>query len=297
MNIFKHCFFWINCLFLAAAGCNADHNYITSYSTEEAQWCFHEFEDRAVFEDFVSINKDSAKGASDVGSMEFLGCAYYQQGDLKNAEKWLTEAYKMGGLRAPAALSAIYLKEGDLGQAEAWMDRVNVETNLVRWVKVIGEIKKYEKYDNPTYLLRAQNELSEKINYEGSTHMTTDFLAKMNTLLEQTIECRNASHLPECSSAEFRESFDEGKNYMDIMAKGLLAQMVPVVPKSWLYPVEEEQQKQQARTKHILKQQQAEAPAPPPAAEEPQQEESPPPEDVQQAEAAESEEPAEEESA
>ena len=220
------CFFRMKCLiFLFFIGCDRQ---IVNLSSESPEWCFHHFHTRSDFENYITLHEDYADSASSSHSMQLLGCAYYQKGDFLNAVKWLASSYQAGEKSSAAALSAIYLKEGSLDKAESWQKAITVETDQVRWLNVIEKIKKYQKFNDTTYLAEAYQALEYKINYEGSTDMTEGLLSVMSDLLDQEDDCQNKA-----SSACSVSNFNERKSYLYILAEGALAVMVPFVPQSW----------------------------------------------------------------
>ena len=229
------CFFRMKCLiFLFFIGCDSQ---IVNLSSESPEWCFHHFNTRSDFENYITLHENYASDSSSSHSMQLLGCAYYQKGDFLNAVKWLTSSYQAGAKSSAAALTAIYLKEGSLDKSDSWQKAITVETDQVRWLSVIEKIKKYQKLNHTAYLAEAYQALEYKINYEGSTDMTEGLLTVMSDLLDQEKDCQNQAS-GSCSVS----NFNERKNYLFILAEGALAVMVPFVPQSWkaALPPEEE---------------------------------------------------------
>lgn len=227
--MFKHYYFICKSLLLFVFFCSCTNNTV-SLSSATPGWCFYNFENRSTFDNYIVVHESSVKNSNNVNSMQLLGCAYYQKGDLLMAEKWLTNAYSAGDKGSSTALTAIYLKEGNLRRAATWGREIQVETDHVRWLRVVEEIKNYQKFDNVTYLKRAYDALNYKINYEGQTGMTVQLLNVINDLLEQEQVCRDLTS-PDCSVFDFNER----KNYIYILSEGVLAVMIPSVPLAWRY--------------------------------------------------------------
>ena len=208
-------------------GCT--NSYTTSLlSLDSPGWCFFSYDDSITFNDYMAFHEANVKSVNDINSMQLLGCAYYQKGDIALAEKWLVSAYEAGQEEAPTALTAIYLKEGDLQKASLWHKQIADETDHVRWLKVVEQIKKYKKYDKEVYLSQAYTALNYKINYEGPTSMTSQLLEIMNYIIEQSPYCTEPVSV-DCRVSDFNEK----KNYIYVLAEGVLSVMVPSVPLAW----------------------------------------------------------------
>ena len=125
---------------------------------------FIEFQDTVTFHNYIANHEKYAEEGNP-SSMRLLGCAYYQQGNILLAEQWLTQAYEKGKAGSAAALTAIYLKEGDLGKAGVWSQNITLETDLVRWLRVIDSLERYRVFEDVNYLTQAQTALRHKLNY------------------------------------------------------------------------------------------------------------------------------------
>ena len=197
--------------------------------SEQPGWCFIRFHDRQSFFNYMAAHEKYATNGGNINSMQLLGCAYYQKGDLASAEKWLKEAHTQGDEGAATALTAIYLKEEQPDLASTWKGHITTETDRVRWLYVIGHLERYRQ-TNATFALNlAHQALANKIHYEGSTEMTTQLLNFIKDLVKAENECNNTNS--ECSLV----TFNEKKNYMHIFSRGALAEMIPSVPISWNY--------------------------------------------------------------
>ena len=201
-------------------------NYSTSFSSEAVNWCFYDFSNRSRLDNYVAIYEKSSKGANNATSMKLLGCVYYQKGALLEAEQWLTTAYQEGGEGAASALTAMYLKEGDLKKASLWNKEISTETNQVRWMKVVIELKRYKETGRDIYLIRARMALEDKMNFEGSTDMMVNLLSVIDGLIDPV--CGDDA---ECSVVDIEEK----KYYLDTLSEGILVKLVPSVPLAWKY--------------------------------------------------------------
>ena len=200
-------------------------------SLETAGWCFIEFQDSVTFNNYIAHHEKYAEEGNP-SSMRLLGCAYYQQGDLLLTEQWLTQAYEKGKARSASALTAIYLKEGDLEKAGRWIQNIVLETDIVRWLKVVDAIERYLAFEDVNYLIQAQTSLKRKLNYEGDTLMTLQWLMVITDLIQDEEKCQKF----ECSEADLVES----KQNLSIFSKGILSMLVPANPLKWNFESEEE---------------------------------------------------------
>ena len=200
-------------------------------SLESTRWCFIEFQDSVTFNNYIANHEKYAEEGNP-GSMSLLGCAYYQQGDLLLAEQWLTQAYEKGRAGSAAALTAIYLKEGDLEKAGVWIQSITLETDIARWLKVVDSLERYRVFEDVNYLIQAQADLRRKLNYEGETEMTVNWLSTITDLIQDEEKCKNS----ECSEVDFKES----KRNVSIFSKGILSELVPANPLRWNFETEEE---------------------------------------------------------
>ena len=216
--------------FLIFMGCSFEHQL----SSESTNWCFVKFLDRSKLLEYIEVHETQASQEGSVDSMRLLGCAYYQAGDIKSAEKWLKTAYKEGHSSVPIDLAAIYLKEGDLARASIWQRENTLEdTARIRWLRVVENIEQYNKTGASTYLKYTQSALQDKIRYEGQTPMTQEMLQIIETLIEEENACRMKN--PECSHVYMNEK----KAYMKTFSKGVLALLIPSTPQSWKYDADE----------------------------------------------------------
>ena len=200
-------------------------------SLEFTNWCFIQFQDAVTFNNYITNHEKYAE-EGDPSSMRLLGCAYYQQGNILLAEQWLTQAYEKGKAGSAAALTAIYLKEGDLEKAGVWSQNITLETDLVRWLKVVDSLERYRAFEDVNYLIQAQTALKRKLNYEGETEMTVNWLATITDLIQDEERCQKF----ECSEMSFRES----KQNVSIFSKGILSMLIPANPLKWNFESEEE---------------------------------------------------------
>ena len=215
-------------LLLFSVSCAENTEYL---SLEVADWCFIEFQDTVTFHNYIANHEKYAEEGNP-SSMRLLGCAYYQQGNILLAEQWLTQAYEQGKAGSAAALTAIYLKEGDLGKAGVWSQNITLETDLVRWLRVIDSLERYRVFEDVNYLTQAQTALKSKLNYEGETDMTVNWLGTITDLIQEEQKCQQF----ECSEVNFKES----KQNVYIFSKGILSMLVPANPLKWNFESEEE---------------------------------------------------------
>lgn len=208
------------CLLLLTA-CST---YTRHYSSESLNWCFIDFQHPATFLNYIENHKEYAENGNP-NSMKLLGCAYYQKGDWLLAERWLHESFNKGELDASTALTAVYLKEGDLPQAAAWVQHIPLETDLVRWLKILIALERYQESEEINDLIQAQHALKNKINYEGETTMTLSLLESISQLIQEAEQCTFSN----CSVVNFQER----KTHLSIISTGALSTLIPSTPLKW----------------------------------------------------------------
>ena len=208
------------CLLLLTA-CST-HTQI--YSSEGFDGCFIDFKNPITFTNYIETHEEYAENGNS-NSMKLLGCAYYQKGEWLLAEKWLYESFNRGNTDSATALTAMYLKEGDIVQAVTWSQQVPLETDLVRWLKVLIALETYKESDDLTDLIQAKTALQNKINYEGETAMTLSLLDSMEQLIDESRKCS----VSQCSITNVNDL----KSHLTIVSTGALSTLIPSPPLKW----------------------------------------------------------------
>jgi len=202
----------------------------TQLNSENIEWCFIDFRDSVFFQEYIEAHKGYAERGNPK-SMKLLGCAYYQKGDLKEAQEWLIQSYELGEEDASVALSAIYLKEGDMNQSLFWGGQILDETPYVRWIHILRYLESYQLSERTSDLENALGALRNKINQEGETEMTLGLIDAIDSVIIEAEECRDS----DCVVI----NFEEKKRYLQVFSRGALSLLIPSNPLSWNYEPDE----------------------------------------------------------
>lgn len=240
-------------LFLALFGCE-EHVFL--YRSVQNSWCFSKFVKKKDFEDYVEFHKEYAFNYDNSESMRVLGCAYYQQGDLKEAQRWLRSAYINGDNDVATPLMLIYMKEGNFDSSKLWRDQIKEESvNKVSWSLIIDGLIRFYETDDLNDLEISYQELKNKMKTEGSTDLMRKLLTSIIFIREQDVQCTSVAFFNKCDHSARAEN----KAYVFTIAKGVLDSLLAINPISWSYnddlksisPSSREEEKQKAGSEEV----------------------------------------------